>query len=90
MREIRQTTQFKKCLKRAQKNPRYDVTKLREVITILAEQGSLPDDYKPHPLIGKWMPSWECHVQPDFLLIYDVFPDILKLSACGSHSDLFG
>ena len=89
MRTLEITKQFKKDFKRAQRDGRKDVNKLQKVVEMLQEFGSLPSEYKPHPLIGNWRPSWECHVQPDFLLIYDVTPTTVRLLACGSHSYLF-
>lgn len=56
---------------------------------MLQEDGSLPEQYSPHILSGAWHPRWECHVQPDFLLIYDVDDQFVSLHRCGSHSELF-
>ena len=89
MREISISNHFKKDQKKALKNPRQDTDKLLEVIEILVTDGCLPDEYKPHPIIGKWGEKWECHIQPDFLLIYEVSDTFLKLERCGSHSELF-
>lgn len=89
MREIKLKNQFKKDLKRAKKNPNRDLDRLMVVVEQLAENGSLPDMYKPHPLAGNWKPSWECHIQPDFLLVYHITEDTLTLIRCGSHAELF-
>jgi mRNA interferase YafQ len=90
MRKIRVTATFKKDLKKADKNPRQNTSKLKEVISLLAEKGEVPQEYSPHPLAGNWKPFWDCHIQPDFLLIYAVTETELHLRRCGSHSDLFG
>lgn len=89
MRTIKATKQFKKDFKLARRDPHKDTLRLELVVAMLQELGSLPDEYKPHPLSGNWRPAWECHIQPDFLLIYEVTPQAVRLLSCGSHSDLF-
>ena len=89
MREILITSRFKKDLKKAKKNPRQDTAKLLSAIEILATHGVLSEDYFPHCLSGNWAPKWECHIQPNFLLIYDVTKDVLRLERYGSHAELF-
>ena len=75
MREILITRRFKKDLKKAKKNPRQDTGKLLAIET-LAIHGTLSDDYLPHYLSGNWSPKWECHIQPNFLLIYEVTAEV--------------
>lgn len=89
MRTLEISKQFKKGFKKALKDPHKDTKRLQLVIDTLQALGTLTSEYKPHPLVGNWRPSWECHVQPDFLLIYEVTEDTLGLIACGSHADLF-
>ena len=92
MLKIRAKKQFKKDLKRALNDPKKDTDLLLQLIDEhLAKTGTVPAEYKPHPLIGNWKPHMECHVQPDFLLIWDVGWDAqeLILARCGSHADLF-
>lgn len=89
MREILITTRFKKDFKKAKKNPRQDTDKLLLAIETLAIQGVLSENYLPHCLSGNWKPKWECHIQPNFLLIYEVSEKFLRLERCGSHSELF-
>lgn len=89
---IRVKKQFKKDLKKAATDNRKDVALLQKLIKEhLIPTGTVPSEYKPHPLQGNWKPHWECHIQPDFLLIWDVDWENkeLILSRCGSHSDLF-
>lgn len=78
---------FKKCLKRG-----CDEDKFRKVITILSESGSLPTKYRPHKLEGAYKDCWECHITPDWLLVWEQKDDelLLILIDTGSHSDLFG
>ena len=78
---------YKKCLKHGCNKALFE-----EVITLLAETGSLPQRYKPHKLRGEWRGFWECHIQPDWLLIWEQRDTelILILTDTGTHSDLFG
>jgi mRNA interferase YafQ len=64
---------------------------LDEVVTLLRERKPLPEKYEDHPLTGNWSGYRDCHIQPDWLLIYRVEENvlILSLTRTGSHSDLF-
>ena len=77
--------EFKRCLARG-----LDQKKFNQVVRLLATDQSLPIACRPHKLSGKYIEFWECHIAPDWLLIYH-FPndDILELVRTGSHSDLF-
>ena len=57
---------FKKCMKRG-----LDEKKFKKVVLLLAENGQLPSQYRPHKLVGKYTGLWECHIQPDWLLIWE-------------------
>ena len=63
-----------------------------EVVTLLAETGTLPSRYRPHKLTGDWQGFWECHIQPNWLLIWEQHEKelILILTDTGTHSVLFG
>ena len=89
MRQITQRTQFRIDLKR-QKRLGKDIDDLIAAVELLIENGSLPDGYYPHKLTGDWRGVWECHIEPDWLLIYDVTPVEVMLIRTGTHSDLFG
>jgi mRNA interferase YafQ len=67
-----------------------DLSKLEELVTALVDQRTLEDRYRDHPLIGSWKGHRECHIQPDWLLIYRVKDLELQLARTGSHSELFG
>ena len=84
------TTQFKKDLKKAQKRG-YDLELLKYVIKKLSDGETLDEKYKDHPLIGNYSNRRECHIQPDWLLIYQIVESdlILVLTRTGTHSDLF-
>lgn len=87
---IRPTTRFQKDLKRAQKRG-YNLSLLTTIIKQLAEGEALPEKNKDHPLSGDYAGCRECHITPDWLLIYEVADDelILYLTRTGTHSDLF-
>ena len=84
------TSQFKKDLKKAQKRG-YDLELLKYVIKKLSDGETLDEKYKDHPLIGNYSNRRECHIQPDWLLIYQIVESdlILVLTRTGTHSDLF-
>lgn len=88
---VKPTTQFKKDYKLAIKRG-LDIGLLEDVIARLAMGLSLPEKNKDHALTGNWAGHRECHVLPDWLLVYRIDDDVLvlTLSRTGSHSDLFG
>lgn len=81
---------FKKDLKLAVKRKR-DISKLDAVVEILLSGEPLPEKYRDHNLIGNWVGHRECHIEPDWLLIYYVENDILTLTLTRTemHCDLF-
>ncbi len=87
---IKPTTQFKKDLKAIQKRG-YNLTLLTEIIELLADGKPLPDKNRDHSLSGDYSGCRECHIAPDWLLIYEISQNelILYLTRTGSHSDLF-
>ena len=87
---IKFTSKFKKDLKRAEKQKK-NLDKLFEVIGILAQGEKLPEKFRDHELSGDYKNTRECHIEPDWLLIYEYFDDVLVLllSRLGSHSELF-
>lgn len=84
------TNSFKKDLKLAQKQSK-NLDKLLKVIEILSNGQTLDPKYKDHSLTGNYKGTRECHVEPDWLLIYEIRGDILVLILyrLGSHSELF-
>jgi mRNA interferase YafQ len=82
------TTAFEKDLKRVGRQGR-NLDKLDEVVTLLQTQQPLPTRCRPHPLRGNWTGHWDCHVKPDWLLLYRVMETELILVRTGSHSELF-
>lgn len=88
--EISTTTQFKKDLKLARKQGK-DEEKLWEVVERLANGEELEEKYRDHNLTGRYSGYRECHIDPDWLLVYKKQDEILilLLYRLGSHSDLF-
>lgn len=88
--EVITSKRFEKALKRCAKRG-LDMLKLSEAIGILARDGSLPAFYRPHKLTGIYKGLWECHIQPDWLLIWEQNDTELRLLFIdtGTHSDLF-
>ena len=84
------TSQFKKDYKLAIKR-RLDINLLDDIIRKLASGEQLLEKYKYHALTGNWIGHRECHIQPNWLLIYRIESDllILTLARTGTHSDLF-
>lgn len=87
---IVQSGMFKKDLKTAVKRG-YNTDLLGFVVDTLASGESLPEKYKDHNLTGNYKGCRECHITPDWLLIYEVVDGdiILYLTRTGTHSDLF-
>ena len=87
---IERTTQFKKDFKLAERQG-LNVDELQKVILMLANGEMLPEEYKDHELKGNYNGHRECHIEPDWLLIYKISESILVLSLVrtGSHSRLF-
>ena len=89
MYKIVYTDRMKKDAKLMQKRGK-DMNKLIEVLALLAEGNPLPAKYKDHQLSGNLSDFRECHIEPDWLLLYQIYDDILIISAAatGSHADL--
>ena len=88
---VKPTTQFKKDFKLAMKRS-MKIELLEEVIAMLAMGETLPDKHKDLALTGNWVGHRECHILPDWLLIYRIEDEVLVLTLArtGTHSDLFG
>lgn len=83
------SSQFKKDLKRSSKREK-DIDKIESIVNILQSGDSLEVCYRNHRLTGNWSNYWECHIEPDWLLIYQITGEMdLILVRTGSHSDLF-
>jgi mRNA interferase YafQ len=82
------TNRFEKNLKKMLKRGK-DKEKLRTLLELLLKQEKLPYKYREHLLVGNWQGFRECHIEPDWLLIYQITSDELVLVATGTHVDLF-
>jgi mRNA interferase YafQ len=86
--KVSQTSQFKKDVKKQQKRGK-DLSKLKSAIGILLSGQDLPSKYKDHALTGNWGGNRDCHVEPDWILIYQLREDELRLERTGTYADLF-
>ena len=82
------TNRFERDLKRAIKRGK-DLDKLLKIVELLLDNKPLEKRHRPHPLSGNYATAWECHIEPDWLLIWNQEDDQLVLSRTGTHSDLF-
>ena len=88
MKTVKETNRFSKDFAkviRRGKNPQ----KVFDIIELLAHDLDLPSRCRPHKLSGNWANFWECHIEPDWLLIYEIDETTINLYRTGSHSDLF-
>jgi mRNA interferase YafQ len=85
---VAQTKQFKKDVKRMRKRGK-DLEKVKAVIDLLVAEEPLPPKNRDHKLGGNWIGRRDCHIEPDWILIYKLTEDELLLERTGTHSDLF-
>jgi mRNA interferase YafQ len=88
MKTLVESTAFRKDWKRAHKRG-HDISKLVTIIRKLQLGEALPASNRAHPLKGEWRGYWDCHIEPDWLLIYKVTDDEVRLARTGTHADLF-
>ena len=88
MKQLSQTRQFAKDVKHLRER-REDIEKLKAVVTRLASGQALEPRYRDHALAGEWKNCRDCHLEPDWVLIYSADERYLRLERTGSHSDLF-
>lgn len=82
------TVRFKKDVAKLLKRNK-EMSKLEKVISLLVKKKTLPPKYKDHKLIGNYLGRRDCHIEPDWILIYLIRGDELILERTGTHSDLF-
>ncbi len=85
---LSQTTKLKRDIKLMQKR-NADMRAFKFVVESLASEIPLPEKFRDHALIGDWQGFRECHITPDWLLIYRIDAGVLILHRTGTHSDLF-
>ena len=88
MLNIVRTSSFKADVKRQIKRCK-DMTKLKKLITLLVNQDEIPAEYEDHQLQGNWRGYRDAHMEGDWILIYRVDEDDLKLARTGTHQDIF-
>lgn len=85
---LSQTNQFKKDIRRMRQRGK-DLEKVKSAIELLLAGKPLPSRYRDHPLGGDWIGHRDCHIEPDWLLIYRILDGEIRLERTGTHSDLF-
>jgi mRNA interferase YafQ len=90
MREVIFTSAFRRDYKRLAKSGQANLELLKEAVALLADDFPLDTRYRDHALAGDWAGYRECHLRPDWLLIYKLQPGRLFLARSGSHAALFG
>jgi len=90
MLSVAYTSQFKKDFKKVQKRG-LKLAELQHVIELIVQEKPIPAKYKNHKLIGDYKDVWDCHIKPDWLLLYQVDLENKEVTfvRTGSHSDLF-
>jgi mRNA interferase YafQ len=88
MKRLSQSNQFLKDIKRMRKRGK-DIKNLQSVVNKLANNETLHPKHRDHPLMGEWKTCRDCHIDPDWVLIYYTDSNTLRLERTGSHSDLF-
>jgi mRNA interferase YafQ len=88
MRTPNYTAQFERDLRLLQRRGK-DIEKLKQVLTALINEEPLAERYRDHPLKGNFKNRRECHLEPDWLLIYKLNDDEIIFERTGTHSDLF-
>jgi mRNA interferase YafQ len=88
MRDVSETAQFGRDLKKIKRRGK-DLGKLRRIVSALAAGKTLDAKHRDHALVGEWKPARDCHVEPDWVLVYTIDNASLKLERTGTHSDLF-
>lgn len=89
VREVIKTTQFKKDFKKIASSGRHSRDEILNLIDLLSNDKIIPRKFHDHGLTGEWDGYRECHIKPDWLLIYKKQEDELVLVRTGSHSELF-
>jgi mRNA interferase YafQ len=88
IRRLFTTSAFERDLRRM-KRQRKDLARIEVIVEVLRANEILPPRCRVHPLRGEWKGHWDCHIEPDWVLIYKIVPGALILVRTGSHSELF-
>lgn len=85
---VTDSSAFRRDIKRLRKRGK-EIEKLYAIVSLLVSGKPLPVRCHPHRLSGNWSPAWDCHIEPDWLLIYEIRGAELLLIGTGTHADLF-
>lgn len=88
MKTVRQANSFKRDLKKVKKRAK-NLDKLYSIVEKLVKNIELEPHNRPHKLSGNYDDKWECHIEPDWLLVYEITDELVILYRTGTHSDLF-
>lgn len=88
MKTVRRTSQFRQDVKRMERRGK-DFAIFKAILNSLITGQTLDRKYRDHPLLGQYAGARECHVEPDWLLIYELAPNEVILIRTGTHADLF-
>ena len=89
MRELHITAQYRRNERRVRRRSK-DMSKLDSVVERLLAGEPLDRRQRPHQLVGNWYPAWECHIELDWLLVWEDDGETITLLRTGTHSDIFG
>ena len=89
MRELRTSAPYRRDVRRQSRRGK-DREKLRSVVNAIVAGEPLPPRCRPHQLTGNWHPCWECHIEPDWLLVWEDDGTTITLRRTGTHADIFG
>ena len=89
MKNLIRTSSFRRDLRRAARRGK-DIRKIEEITDRLAANEPLDERHRRHRLVGDWHPFWECHIEPNWLLVWDEDETTITLMHTGTHSDIFG
>ena len=89
MRELIYTTRFRRELRRARRRGK-DTSELDDIVAQLRAGEPLEPRLRPHQLTGRWYPAWECHIEHDWLLVWEDDGAAIILMHTGTHADIFG
>lgn len=89
MRELYTTSRYRRDVRRISRRGK-DRDKLHRVLDRLQSGEALERHYRVHQLVGNWYPLWECHIEGDWLLVWEDNGDAITLRYTGTHSDIFG
>ena len=89
MRELHTSARFRRDERRVHRRGK-DITKLDSIVEKLLAGESLDPRQRVHQLVGDWYPAWECHIEYDWLLVWEDDGDTITLRGTGTHTDIFG